>query len=192
MKRSIVSLMAISCLLIGTSVLAQYESGTDMKMKPMVKSSTAGDILSLVSNDTTLSLFLKHINKSKLAQSLNGAGPMTVFVPDNDAFNARTKEDIDSEHKDMAVLVRTMKYHLLRGKTLTAADLMKMDGQTLKMENGMKLIVRVQGDRITVGDAHIMRSDIVASNGVIHVVDRVEIPGKVLAAMPANSTAAHK
>jgi uncharacterized surface protein with fasciclin (FAS1) repeats len=174
--RMTISLIAALALLGVTALLAQdYGSPATPKIET---APPKGSIMNIVQNDTTMALFVKHANKAGLTKALEGKGPLTVFAANNDGFNARSKEDIDAEHKEPGVLESTMKYHVIRGKSLTSADLIKMNGQTLTMDNGMKVPIVVQDGHITVGSAHIIGNDIVASNGVIHVVDHVLIPGK--------------
>jgi uncharacterized surface protein with fasciclin (FAS1) repeats len=186
MKKYTIGWLGVLALLIGMTAYAQDNSSYGSAPQQTASTSTGRDIVSVCSADTMMTMFARHLSKSGLTSTLQGSGPFTVFAPDNAAFNARSKRDLDAEHKDPAVLASTMKYHILTGKSLTAADLSKMDGQMLTMDNGMQLHVRVQGDKIMVGNAHILRSDQTASNGVIHVIDHVEIPGKASMAMKSH------
>jgi uncharacterized surface protein with fasciclin (FAS1) repeats len=179
MKRQIVAVLTVVSLLMGTVILAQEMGGKPAAMKHMAPRAGAGDVMATAMGDTTLTLWVKHVKKSHLESSLQGKGSVTIFAPDNKAFNARTKEDMDAEHADSTILISTIQYHILSGKTLRAADLRSMNGQMLTMDNGLKLPVVVKGQDIMVGNAHVVNADIPATNGVIHVIDRVEIPGKV-------------
>jgi len=175
--RTLIQVVAVLAVLCSTVVLAQ-DYGSPATMQKVKAAAPKGSIMGVVTQDTTMALFVKHANKANLSKALGGKGPMTVFAANNDGFNARTKEDIDAEHKDLSVLVSTMKYHVITGKSLTTADLMAMNGQNLTMDNGMTVPVTVQGDKIMIGGANIVGTEIAASNGVIHVVDHVLIPGK--------------
>jgi uncharacterized surface protein with fasciclin (FAS1) repeats len=186
MRKYAIGLIGALALITSSMTWAQDYGGYGQATQPAATAMRANDIVAVASGDSSLALFVKHVNKAGLAQTLRSKGPFTVFAPDNDAFNARTKEDIDAEHKDNAVLVSTIKYHVISGKVLTAADLLKMNGQTLTMDNGMQLPVKVEGSTITVGNARVLTSDRRTSNGIIHITDRVEIPGKVMPAPAAS------
>ncbi|HEY3296818.1 MAG TPA: fasciclin domain-containing protein [bacterium] len=174
--RMMVPLAMALALLCSTMIVAQDKAGP---MTTKVPTNTArASILTTAKNDSVMALFVKHVNKAGLGSTLDAKGPYTVFAPTNSGFNARTKEDIDAEHADTAVLNSTMRYHILSGKALTTSDLMNMNGQMLTMDNGMQLPVMVQGQVIRVGTATLSGSDILATNGVIHEVDHVLIPGK--------------
>jgi uncharacterized surface protein with fasciclin (FAS1) repeats len=174
--RITISVIAAVALLSSTMILAQdYGEPASTKVQTIAPK---GSILSVVQQDSTMAMFVKHANKSGLSKTLEGKGPFTVFAPTNDAFNARTKEDLDAEHKDLSVLQSTMQYHVISGKQLTTTDLMNMNGQTLAMDNGQTVPVVVQNGQIMVGSARVTGNDILATNGIIHVVDHVLIPGK--------------
>jgi len=130
--------------------------------------------------DSSLAMFVKHVNKAGLMKTLEGKGPFTVFAPDNNAFNSRTQADMTAMHNDSTVLISTMKYHVMTGKALSLADLKGMNGQTLTMDNGQVLPVMVTGDKIMVGNANITGTGIMSGNGVIYVVDAVVMPGKAM------------
>jgi uncharacterized surface protein with fasciclin (FAS1) repeats len=179
MKKYMMGLIAAFVLLGGAMVYAQDYGTSTSAAKPTTSSGGANDILAVASGDSTLALFVKHVNKAGLAKTFQGTGPFTVFAPNNIAFNARTPADISAEHKDLAVLVSTINYHVLSGKTLRPADLATMSGQMLTMDNGQQLKVTVTNGNIMVGNAHVVSSDIAASNGVIYIIDRVQIPATV-------------
>ncbi|HYC25552.1 MAG TPA: fasciclin domain-containing protein [Roseiarcus sp.] len=129
------------------------------------------------------------VKAAGLVETLEGAGPFTVFAPTNEAFAKLPKGVVDSllkpENKDKLVAVLT--YHVVPGR-LTAQDLAaKIDeggGQaTLKTAQGEELTVRRQGrSHLTITDAKgdtaaITISNVLQSNGVIHVINTVLIPG---------------
>jgi transforming growth factor-beta-induced protein len=115
------------------------------------------------------------IKAAGLVETLQGAGPFTVFAPTDAAF-AAIQSDVDNllkpENKDQ--LIKVLKCHVVSGKLLSK-DL--KDGQTLTTIDGEKLNVSLMGDgRLMVGDVHITTPDIMTKNGVIHVVDKVILP----------------
>lgn len=114
------------------------------------------------------------VTAADLVKTLQGTGPFTVFAPTDVAF-ADIQSDVDEllKPENKAKLAKILKYHVVSGK-LMAADL--KDGQELTTVEGSKLKVSIDGDEVMVGDASITSADIVASNGVIHVIDSVLMP----------------
>jgi uncharacterized surface protein with fasciclin (FAS1) repeats len=107
-----------------------------------------------------------------LVDTLKGKGPFTVFAPTDEAFAKIPKADLDALIADKAKLSRVLTYHVVAGEFM-AADVMKLkdvktvEGQMVKIDtsNGVK-----------VNDARVIKADVGASNGVIHVIDTVLLP----------------
>ena len=110
-----------------------------------------------------------------LVDTLNSAGPFTVFAPTDDAFAKLPEGTVDKLLKDVSKLTAILTYHVLSGKVM-AADVMKMDGKTAKTVNGADLKIGTQGGVNLNGSVHVTKTDIDCSNGVIHVVDTVLMP----------------
>jgi uncharacterized surface protein with fasciclin (FAS1) repeats len=115
------------------------------------------------------------LEAANLVDTLKGPGPFTVFAPTDEAFAklpAGTVEELlKPENKDKLTAILT--YHVVPG-TVTAADVVKLDEATTV--NGAVLDVNTSGDVVMVNDAKVTAVDIVASNGVIHVIDTVVLP----------------
>ena len=110
-----------------------------------------------------------------LVDTLNSAGPFTVFAPTDDAFAKLPEVTVDKLLKDVPKLTAILTYHVLSGKVM-AADVMKMDGKTARTVNGADLKITTQGGVNLNGSVHVTKTDIDCSNGVIHVVDAVLMP----------------
>ncbi len=114
------------------------------------------------------------VKAAGLVDTLNGAGPFTVFAPTDEAFAklpAGTVENLlKPENKEKLAGILT--YHVLAGKVM-AADVKTMSAKTV---NGKEAAIKVDGGKVTVGAANVVKTDIAASNGVIHVIDTVLIP----------------
>lgn len=117
------------------------------------------------------------IQAAGLVDTLKGDGPFTVFAPTDEAFAklpAGTVENLlKPENKDQLVAILT--YHVVPGK-VEAAEVVKMD--EAKTVNGKMVDIKVEGDTAMVNDAKVTKTDIAASNGVIHVIDTVILPPK--------------
>ena len=109
-----------------------------------------------------------------LVETLKGAGPFTVFAPTDAAFSAIQK-DVDNllKPENKAKLADILTYHVVSGNAM-AADL--EDGQELTTVQGGKLKVAIKGDKVMIGDAQVTLADVAASNGVVHVIDKVLMP----------------
>jgi uncharacterized surface protein with fasciclin (FAS1) repeats len=110
-----------------------------------------------------------------LVDTLRGPGPFTVFAPTDDAFARLPAGTVEAllrpENRDQLTAILT--YHVVPG-TVMAADVVRVD--EAETVNGEMLNVTVNGDSVMINDAKVTAADIVASNGVIHIVDTVILP----------------
>ena len=106
-----------------------------------------------------------------LVDTLKGKGPFTVFAPTDAAFAKVSKADLDALLKDKAKLTAVLTYHVVPGKVM-AAD---VKAGKVKTVQGSELTISTMGG-VMVDGAKVTATDIVASNGVIHVIDSVVIP----------------
>ena len=113
------------------------------------------------------------LQKAGLARTLEGKGPFTVFAPTDAPFAKVPKATLVSLAKDKAKLRAVLLYHVVKGK-VTAAQAMKLD--SAKSLEGKSLSIRVSGGKVIVGGATVVKANVMASNGVIHVINKVLIP----------------
>lgn len=121
------------------------------------------------------------VTAAGLVETLKGPGPFTVFAPTDAAFAklpAGTVQSLLAEPKGK--LTQILTYHVVKGKVL-AADVASMDGKTVTTVQGGTLTVKVAGGKVSLVDATgatvgVVKTDIMASNGVIHVLDGVLLP----------------
>jgi uncharacterized surface protein with fasciclin (FAS1) repeats len=106
-----------------------------------------------------------------LVDTLKGAGPFTVFAPTDEAFAKIPKADLDALLKDKAKLTAVLTYHVVPGKVM-AKD---VKAGKVKTVQGSELTLGTTGG-VTVDAAKVTQADVVASNGVIHVIDSVVLP----------------
>ena len=107
-----------------------------------------------------------------LVDTLKGPGPFTVFAPTDDAFAKIPKADLDALLKDKAKLTAVLTYHVVSGKVM-AKD---VKAGPVKTVQGSAVSVQATGGKVMVDNAHVTKTDIVADNGVIHVIDSVILP----------------
>ena len=114
------------------------------------------------------------ITQAGLADTLGGAGPYTVFAPDNEAFKAVPQATMDALAKDPAQLKAVLSYHVVAGRVASA----EVKNGPAKSVQGANLALSRAGSFVTVEDAVVTTPDVGASNGVVHIVDRVLMPPK--------------
>ncbi|MEP7281219.1 MAG: fasciclin domain-containing protein [Rubrivivax sp.] len=119
-------------------------------------------------NFTTLAAALK---AAGLVDTLKGPGPFTVFAPTDEAFAKVPKAQLDALLADKAKLTAVLTYHVVPGRVM-AAD---VKAGKVKTVQGTDLTVSTMGG-VKVDAANVVKTDIVADNGVIHVIDSVVIP----------------
>jgi uncharacterized surface protein with fasciclin (FAS1) repeats len=123
-------------------------------------------------------VLVEAVKAAGLAETLSGPGPFTVFAPTDAAFaDALQTLGITKEQllADPVKLKTILTYHVVAGQVM-AADVVKMDGQDVATVAGPPLNVAVKGSTVMINDATVTTADIAASNGVIHVIDKVLLP----------------
>jgi uncharacterized surface protein with fasciclin (FAS1) repeats len=137
-----------------------------------------------VSNDD-FSTLVTAVTAAGLVDVLSGEGPFTVFAPTNDAFAALPEGALDAVLADVDLLTAVLTYHVVSGD-VRAADVVNLSkAQTVQ---GEWLAVSTD-DGVMVDQANVVATDIVADNGVIHVIDAVLLPKAVLAALSGQTLA---
>ena len=136
----------------------------------------ATDIVAIASGNEDFSTLVAAVAAAGLVETLQGEGPFTVFAPTNEAFAALPAGLVDKlllpENKDL--LVKILTYHVVSGAVMAAdvaaGDVPTVEGQSITITTDMGVMVN---------DANVVTTDIVASNGVIHVIDAVLLPPDV-------------
>jgi uncharacterized surface protein with fasciclin (FAS1) repeats len=113
------------------------------------------------------------LQRAGLAGTLEGSGPFTVFAPTDAAFAKVPKATLASLAKNTAKLRAVLLYHVVKGK-VTAAQAMKLHSATTL--EGKPVSIRVSRGKVIVGGATVVKANVLASNGVIHAINRVLIP----------------
>jgi uncharacterized surface protein with fasciclin (FAS1) repeats len=121
---------------------------------------------------TTLVAALK---ATDLVGALQGKGPFTVFAPTDAAFAKLPPGTLDALLKDPKKLAAILTYHVVSGRVM-GADVVKGNGAKPATLNGAPLDITVKGGKVYVNGAQVTTADVVASNGVIHVIDAVVLP----------------
>jgi uncharacterized surface protein with fasciclin (FAS1) repeats len=139
-----------------------------------------GDVLEVAAAEGDLNTFLAALEAAGIMENFHGDGPFTLFIPTDEAFTAYLSEAGMSQAEVFAgaeMLQAILNHHIVNMME-DAEMVMGMAGQSFTTAGGQALQVTVEGDTVMVGEATVERYDIHASNGVIHVVDKVLIPSE--------------
>jgi uncharacterized surface protein with fasciclin (FAS1) repeats len=132
------------------------------------------DVVAVASGAENFKTLVAAVKAAGLVETLQGKGPFTVFAPTDEAFAklpAGTLENLlKPENRDQ--LVAILKYHVVPGRVL-AADVRTMEAKTVQ---GQSVKLKVSGDGVMVDNARVVKTDLLAENGVIHVIDSVILP----------------
>ncbi len=163
--------------------LMKVEADNQARMAEMEANSIAAKAMA----NADLSTLVSALQAADLAQTLKSEGEYTVFAPTNEAFNKVPKATMDNlmkpENKEQ--LQGLLKYHVLQGKMASADVLAKIKEANNKLEvttlNGEVLTLSEKGGKVMIKDAKgntatVTSADMDASNGVVHVVDKVLMP----------------
>lgn len=129
-------------------------------------------VLQVIAADPNLSTLNGLIRDAGLAETLAGAGPFTVFAPTNDAFKAVPAKTMAELAANKELLKGVLTYHVVPVR----ATAQELKAGNVKTVNGANLALSRAGTFVTVEEAMVTAADKPASNGVVHVVDRVLLP----------------
>lgn len=174
-KSRIIAAVAASTLLFAACGSDDSSSDTTVAVDTTM-AAEPGTIVEVASANEAFSTLVAAVTAAGLGETLSGEGPFTVFAPTNEAFAALPAGLLDKllleENKD--VLVKILTYHVLADEVMaaavTAGDATTVEGSTIAIttDGGVK-----------VNDATVTATDVPASNGVIHVIDKVIVPPTV-------------
>jgi uncharacterized surface protein with fasciclin (FAS1) repeats len=145
---------------------------SDRPSSPAIATNTVVDVAA--SNEKFKTL-MAALNEAELTQVLKGDGPFTLFAPTDEAFNALPAGTLEEllKPENRATLLKVLTYHVVPGK-VTAGQLRAGEVRTVE---GSPVTVAIKNDKVTVNGANVTQTDIMASNGVIHAIDKVILPG---------------
>ncbi|MGD8330691.1 MAG: fasciclin domain-containing protein [Acidobacteriota bacterium] len=156
---AIVAVLALT-LAAGSSLFAAPAASDDNIVQV---AQAAGDFNTLVAA----------VQAAGLVETLSGEGPFTVFAPTDEAFAKLPEGTVEALLNDKEKLTAILTYHVVPGKVM-AADVVGLSSATTA--NGQDLSIKVMDGKVMVDNANVVATDIVASNGVIHVIDTVILP----------------
>jgi uncharacterized surface protein with fasciclin (FAS1) repeats len=164
--------MLKKALSIGT--VAAITLGFALSPATAVRADTK-DIVDTAVGAGSFKTLAKALAAADLVDTLKGEGPFTVFAPTDDAFAKLPAGTLESllKPENKARLQRILTYHVVSGKVM-AADAARL--QSAKAVSGHTITIAARNGGVTVDNARVVKTDIMASNGVIHVIDAVILP----------------
>lgn len=138
------------------------------------------DIVAVAANAGQFNTLIAAVKAAGLVETLQSAGPFTVFAPTDAAFAKLPAGTIEALLKDKEKLTAILTYHVVSGKVM-AADIIKSGGAEPATVNGAPVSITIRDGKVYVDEAQVTTADIQASNGVIHVIDAVIIPAPATA-----------
>ena len=152
------------------------DSSTEVVDTTVMEEVAANDIVAVASSTEGFSTLVAALTAASLVETLQGEGPFTVFAPNDEAFAALPAGLLEKLllPENVAVLTSILTYHVVAGKVMstdvTTGDAPTVEGSTLALDT-------MSG--VMVNDATVIAADVEASNGVIHVIDKVLVPPTV-------------
>ncbi len=174
MLRSNFSTSIIRFAIVGAAVSLLTLGGCAMSGKQMAEPTAmpAKDIVDTAVAAGSFNTLVAAVKQAGLVDTLKGKGPLTVFAPTDAAFAKIPKDQLNAILADKALLTKILTYHVVAGKVM-AAD---VKPGTVKTVQGSNMTVSMEGGNVMVDNAKVVKTDIAASNGVIHVIDSVIVP----------------
>lgn len=165
MKTSMILASALAFSAMTPAVFAADAKPAQMEKQNIVEIAAAAE---------DFSTLVAAVKAAGLVETLSGEGPFTVFAPTNAAFAALPDGTVEMllKPENKAKLTKILTYHVVPAKVM-AADV--KPGQVATVE-GSKITIKAADGKVMVDDATVVKTDIVASNGVIHVIDKVIMP----------------
>ena len=153
----------------------RFAGADDGSAQTAAASKRPGDIVDTAVAAGQFKTLAAALQAAGLVETLKGAGPFTVFAPTDDAFAklpAGTVEDL-LKPENKAKLTAILTYHVVAGKVMSTDIKADMQAKTV---NGKELAVKPKDGKVMVANATVIKADVTASNGVIHVIDTVLLP----------------
>ena len=139
------------------------------------ETASSNDIVDTAAAAGQFNTLIAAAKAADLVETLKGPGPLTVFAPTDAAFAALPEGTVENllkpENKDQ--LVKVLTYHVVAGKVMAAQVVTLDSAQTVE---GAAVAIDAAGGKVMVNDAQVVQADVGASNGVIHVIDKVLLP----------------
>ena len=165
MKNRIIILFAM-LVFTSVSVFAQMDT-------KMVMNSSKNDIVQTAIKAGNFTTLATALTEAGLVDALKGDGPFTLFAPTDEAFKNLPDGALEGLLKDKEALKNVLLYHVVSGK-VSSKEVVDLNKATTL--NGADLNIKTNNGKVMINDADVIGADVMASNGIIHVIDKVLLP----------------
>lgn len=167
MKNQIMILIALF-IFTSVSVFAQLQMDTKM-----VNNAAKSDIVQTAISAGNFTTLATALTEAGLVDALSGKGPFTVFAPTDEAFEKLPEGTLARLLKNKEALKNVLLYHVVSGD-ITSEQITKLND--VKTLNGSDVKIKNDDGKVKVNDSQVIGADVMASNGIIHVIDKVLLP----------------
>ena len=165
--------MRIALMTLGAAVLAAAAVVAPVSAAPAAKQEK--NIVQVAASNKQFTTLVSLLKQAGLVGALQ-KGNYTVFAPTNAAFAKLPKATLQAVGENPALLKKVLTYHVLKGK-VPAAKVVTLGGTSVKTLQGQTVKVSIRGGKVFLnGSTRVTKTDVMAANGVIHVIDRVLVP----------------
>ncbi len=159
--------------LVAAGLLLAGSAEAQMKYTSSSAGDTSNDIVDVAVAAGSFNTLAAALKAAGLVETLKGEGPFTVFAPTDEAFAKLPEGTVEALLEDTEKLTAILTYHVVAGR-VTSDQVVQLDRATTV--NGQDVKIKVKGGSVYVNGAKVVQADVEASNGVIHVIDRVILP----------------
>ncbi|MBK7629367.1 MAG: fasciclin domain-containing protein [Ignavibacteriales bacterium] len=159
-------IVALSVLFVALSVISTNAQN-------MSKEKSKKDIVTTAVDAGMFKTLATALKEAGLIETLQGKGPFTVFAPTDEAFSKLPKGTIEGLLKDKDALKKILLYHVVSGNVMSGEVVKLKDAKTVE---GSKVMITVKDGSVMINNSKVIKADVEASNGVIHVIDTVLLP----------------
>jgi uncharacterized surface protein with fasciclin (FAS1) repeats len=131
------------------------------------------NIVEIAVSDGSFNTLVTAVKAAGLVETLSGGGPFTIFAPTDEAFAQIPEEKLNALLANKEALTAILTYHVISGKVM-AEDVVKL--RSAETVNGQSVDIKVWDGKVMIDDAQVITADVEASNGVIHVINKVILP----------------
>ena len=173
MEDVVKNVIALATVAVAASALAIASVASAAPAAPAAPTMGGTNIVQTAVGAKQFTTLVALVKKAGLVGALSGKGPLTVFAPTDAAFAKVPKATLDALAKNPAQLKAVLLYHVVSGK-VTAADVVKLT--SAKTLEGASVMISVKAGKVFIDKAQVVTADVMASNGVIHVINSVILP----------------
>lgn len=164
-KIAFATLISLTLVFFASTIIAQDYN----KKSPVEKK----DIITIAVEAGSFNTLATALTEAGLVETLKGDGPFTVFAPTDDAFAKLPEGTVEALLKDKKALTKILLYHVVSGN-VTSGEVVKLSSASTLAEKDVK--IKVEDGKVFINNSQVTTADVMASNGVIHIIDTVLIP----------------